>query len=585
MASGGITFGLAAPFLARVVDNGISYDDPRVIERTNAATKLILDHMIPVGGMATFTIVGAGTDGRTFLLPKELENAIAVDGDVGAVNGTYLPQGWVELVNNFAYIDPNAQHDNPLVDQFLQPDPSDPTILRRQYYYPNIQTPATINVTGAKRYLPIIGNNDYLIVQNIEALKRVILSIERTENNAPDEADKYLKQALEILQSEVKKHLLDPINSLKRKAAYQHEVLPAVGFPIGSLGNIRARLALEVPGYLAKGRIELSDAINHALGTIVTEENTLRFAGRLGVHESITELVFSYATNDHQLLTDLIPGSIGVQDFDIIRRLCASYFATDPAQAQPLEDKAIELLGKRLTERMEFLRHNDYTNTLNSATAGTVAWTIARLALEVPGGLSLTTVEMQRTFEMAEKRLIDLGKFKDTIELFTADVVAGEVFFPPQIETVLAIDLDGIPIPVRGALFEYLQNGPGIDIIIGQRLVDMGEIYFPENGLTRRKYLLRTTDTVSHTISIVGKIRWYPKAQNEPTTIKNFEALRLMTQAIILEYGEKWQEAAAAAQSAKGVLDRELAEFLAGIEHTIHIQTYGFGLGDVGNIL
>ncbi len=35
-------------------------------------------------------------------------------------------------------------------------------------------------------------------------------------------------------------------------------------------------------------------------------------------------------------------------------------------------------------------------------------------------------------------------------------------------------------------------------------------------------------------------------------------------------------------QQALDILDKELKNYLSGIRHTVHIQTYGFGLGDVG---
>src|SRR5437899_2725095 len=59
-AVGGITFEEAAPFLARVVDNGVCVDDDRVMIRTNEATKIILDYLIPVGGMMTADVLATG---------------------------------------------------------------------------------------------------------------------------------------------------------------------------------------------------------------------------------------------------------------------------------------------------------------------------------------------------------------------------------------------------------------------------------------------------------------------------------------------------------------------------------------------
>jgi hypothetical protein len=50
-----------------------------------------------------------------------------------------------------------------------------------------------------------------------------------------------------------------------------------------------------------------------------------------------------------------------------------------------------------------------------------------------------------------------------------------------------------------------------------------------------------------------------------------------------MEEQEKWQEAQANQAQAFEILDKELQDYLAGIKHTVHVQTYGFGLGDVGS--
>src|SRR5205085_1347111 len=100
--------------------------------------------------------------GTTLLLPKEMENAIEVQvlGNATVNNQTDVTQGW-SMVNQFAYLTPDSAHDNPLVDQFLQPDPNDATILRRQYDYPGLSPNATVRATGAKRWLPIETDNTY----------------------------------------------------------------------------------------------------------------------------------------------------------------------------------------------------------------------------------------------------------------------------------------------------------------------------------------------------------------------------------------------------------------------------------------
>lgn len=440
---GGLKFKDAAAILAGVVDNGVCADDPRVMQRTNEATKIILDYMIPVGGMASYNVAAIDT---VLYLPPQLENVIEaypIEPNTQVYQQSDIAQGWYEIVNGSTFLDPNQHHDNPLVDYGLWPDKDDPSLLRRVMAYPGLQpTNAIINVTGAKRFVPIKEENDYLIVQNLEALKLVILSMERNENAAPDEAPKYRQQAFELLQAEIKKHILDPRNYMRRKASYQADLLR---YPDNTVGNTRAQIALDV---------------------------------------------------DQALLT-------GKED---------------------------------------------------------LLWHILQ----------------------AERRIMQRGFFKDTIQTITAEVVGGIVYFPINVAAVMAIDLSGRPIPIRSQFFQHLENGPGM-FPCSEMLVDQGDEYLPGTQSLRRKYKLLADCDCKQQISAVIKLRWMPRKAQDMMVIKNYEAIRLMVTAKFLEEDGKWQEAIANQQQAFDILDKELRDFLGGIKHTIQIQTYGFGLGDVGN--
>jgi hypothetical protein len=258
--AGGITYAVAKPVLATVTENGVDPSDPRVLQRTNEAIQRILGFdFITVGGMLTVDVTASGT---TLLLPKELENAIEVEVLGGATvnNQTDVTQGWV-MVNQFAYIDPSAAHDNPLVDQFFVPDPNDSTILRHQYDYPGLQPNATVRVTGAKRFVPITQDSDYLIVQNVLAIKYMIQAIESDERNDHQGADAFEKKCVSTLQAEVKKYQADPTNSLKRKADYDADL---VNYKKDTFGYTRARLAFELPNALSMGKSELTRLLEQA---------------------------------------------------------------------------------------------------------------------------------------------------------------------------------------------------------------------------------------------------------------------------------------------------------------------------------
>lgn len=443
MAGPGITFGVAKLALAKVVDNGTCSDDVRIMDRCNEATQRILDELIPVGGMSTYDVVASGT---TLLLPKQLENAIEVTVLSGAtVNGsTDVTQGWYDLVNQFTYVDPSMAFDNPLVDQFLVPDGTDPTILRRQYDYPGLAPNSTVRVTGAKRYIPITQDGDPLIVQNVPALKLMILSIERYENNDLDGSEKYRQLSLGLCHAEVKKHQLDPRNSLKRKAGYQADL---VNYQEGSFGRFRARIALEVPGGMMMGKSDLTYLLGHA-----------------------------------------------------------------------------------------------------------------------------------------EMRLLEKGMWKGSLEQFFATIVGGDVLFPVRVESLLTADICGEPTDIRSIFFEYQKNGPGKFRKCEQMFTDKGEVFFSDTGTRRRRYRYHGDCTTNVTMTCVCKLKWIEKTPTDQMTIRNYEAIRLMSQAIMMERQEKWQEAQMNQSAAIDSLQHELNEYLGGEQAVPHIDWGSFGMGHLGGV-
>jgi hypothetical protein len=439
--TGGIQFRDAAPMICGVVDNGVCADDPRVLVRLNEATKLIMDNLIPVGGMMKVNLQAVDT---WISLPPQLENCIeAVPAPGTKVRGNSdIAQSWYEIVNQSTYVDPAFAQDNALIDQGLMPDVNDPSILRRVYEYPGLQPPnAIVTVTGVKRYVPIVSDGDYLIVQNIEAIKLMILSIERMENNAVDDAMKYRQSSLELLQAEVKKHMLDPRNYMRRKSAYQDDL---VTFTENTLGYVRAQIALDIDEAMKTGKTDLT-------------------------------------------------------------------------------------------------------------------WSIQQI----------------------ERRIMQRATYKDCVANFQAVVTGGIVYFPINVQTVLAVDLSGRPIPIRHRYFPFLDNGPGMNPC-SDMLIDQGDEYFPGTKTTRRKYKLIANCSEGQCIQAVCKLRWHLKQPTDLMVIKNYEAIRLMMTAKFLEEKQQWQLAQANEQKAFDLMERELNEYLNGIRLTVHVQTDGFGLGDVG---
>jgi hypothetical protein len=444
---GGLQFKDVAPMIAGVVDNGVCQDDPRVMVRFNEATKIALDAMIPVGGMVAAQVTPIPGFPRFFILPPQMENVIeahpVASNDTKVYGNKDIKQSWYEITSNSVYLEPEAQIDNPLIDIGLVPNPGDSSDLRRVYFYPGLEpSTATVQFTGARRYLPITNEEEYVIIQNIEAIKCLILSIERYENNAIQEGQAYRQTGLEMLQSEVKKHLLDPRNFALRKSEYLSDIQT---FAQSSLGWTRGQIALDLPQALRMGKRDLTWHINQA-----------------------------------------------------------------------------------------------------------------------------------------ERRIMERGMWKDCIATISAQVVGGIIYMPLSVEAVLAYNLNGHPVPIRSQFFQHLDNGPGC-FPGSPMLIDQGNHQQPGFSHARRKYKLIADCENNSTMIAVCKLRWILKKPEDMMTIKNYEAIRLMVTAKFLEEKEDWQNAGINQQSAFDIMDKELQAYLGGIRHTVHIQTHGFGLGDVGD--
>lgn len=569
--TGGLTYGAVKADLATVVDNGSCSDYPQVLARTNQATQILLHELIPVGGMATYDVEA---DGTILLLPTALENAIEVEVRDGATvnGGTDVTQGWYDIVSNFTYVDPSTAHDNPLVDQGLVPSPGDVTVLCRQYDYPGLQPNATVRVTGAKRFIPIEDDDTYLIIQNVPALKLAIMYLELSERGtAFDEAKKYKEEAIALLQAEVRQHLLDPRNSTKRKAAYQADL---TAYPEGTLGRTRAKLALELPGMLLKGKAEIGYLVNRAVQMLVDNRNQLALIGKLAVHEGTGELGYTQPIDASSALS--------WTDYNQIRLMVHSFMLEEKPETAPVaqeyQKRAFELQQAQLIERMEFRRRTTYETVLASTGPKTMGYLVARLALDIPDGLKMTNTELTRVANSAEHRLMDRGRWKNTVTDFSAIVNGGYVLFPLDVESILAASMDGTPLTIRGRYFEFHENGPGYldpccDSGCLNLLVDQGEVLWAATGQVRRKYKVLAGSSDGATLRVIAKRRWMAKAASDILVIQNYEALRLMVLSILNQ--ANIEVSAALASQAFDVLTRELQEFLSGIKPHVEVQVRG----------
>jgi hypothetical protein len=133
--------------------------------------------------------------GRIFTeLPRTTVNAFR---SIDAINKT-ATKGWVRVYA----VDPTTGSESCIA--ILAPDETLPQY--RRYAIPGFEREdgATVTVLAKRKFIPVISDDDDLIVTNLGALKMMAIAIEKEENNNLDEAMKYEQKAVELLREELK---------------------------------------------------------------------------------------------------------------------------------------------------------------------------------------------------------------------------------------------------------------------------------------------------------------------------------------------------------------------------------------------
>jgi hypothetical protein len=127
-------------------------------------------------------------------LPRTTVNAFR---SIDAINKT-ATKGWVRVYA----VDPTTGAEYCIA--ILAPDETLPQY--RRYAIPGHEREEGIAVTvlAKRKFIPVVTDDDDLIVTNLGALKMMAIAIEKEENNNLDEALKYEEKAVELLREELK---------------------------------------------------------------------------------------------------------------------------------------------------------------------------------------------------------------------------------------------------------------------------------------------------------------------------------------------------------------------------------------------
>jgi aryl carrier-like protein len=235
-----ITLAEAKATLSVYVDNGVYQDDSRVVARINEAQRRLYAVRSWLGVLAKYSVpVTAGT----FTLPDTLGATVAgtfvpdISTFAGFGINTILRVTTTTMPNGFLTNSEQAFLSNS--ESLVKVNKPASSSNFRSYQVSGINPlPASVEITGKLNFVPATAANDLLIIQDLDALRLMLLALWREQNGQLDLAQAFEQKAVERLSM-----VLDKTLEGARRLNYQSIVATSVE---GSMGWMRSRMALDL---------------------------------------------------------------------------------------------------------------------------------------------------------------------------------------------------------------------------------------------------------------------------------------------------------------------------------------------------
>jgi len=317
---------------------------------------------------------------------------------------------------------------------------------------------------GVKDNLPLLTheftyNDEQLLpIQDYRALRLGVSAIQALNANQVEAATAFKKEAIEQMETSLATEV-----ETKRHTVYQNTLNFA---QFGTLGYVKAKLALDIKNGLSYSNAELAEMVNKAQERLVQEYNSLIKAGRYGVKDEIPQLAYSPLYSDSALLA--------VSDYSAIRYIVLANIeisvngGENIQKATNLENLAIARLESNLLTALEAKRHGVYQTELESASYMSFAYLISRLSLEITDGLKYSKEEIREVISKGVGKLAQRYNY-----LLKAGRFGVKSELPELSLNIPSYDSAMPPVPFR----DY-------DLI---KLVSMSVIYFNANQLEASK--------------------------------------------------------------------------------------------------
>jgi len=562
-----MTLGEIRSEIARVVDNGVSANDPRVIQRVNQAQRRL--HAIR-SWLGLFAKYKVDVVANIFTLPVELENVHSVT----RYTGTALPAGNVLLsqdANAFVHLDGD------IVPLVFRPVSAAGTVSYQ--IDPSLgQNLTSVVVAGKKIFVPATSDSSTLLIDDLEALKLMVMALWREENNQLELASGLQAKAVEHLALKT-----DMAIEVARRLAYQTRLSSASP---GTMAFVRSRLALDLNFGLKTDETQMFDLVNKAQDMLIDIKRTLLASGRYGVKDGLSLPSYSYIVSDSAQLP--------VPDYTTVKLAVLALMANsvndknpqlNPELAAKYEAEATKSLEQDLMVELERKRHDEYSTALTSSQPNTFGRIKARLALDLPNGLRLSNNELTRTINRAEEILVARGKWAGAVEELKVTIPKEGLFYlPGNVESILSATLNDVPVPVFDQHYDYNPGGPGFqteEFNSGTpSIIARGEKIVSNQRL--RVYFVRGNWTETACARLLVKRRHVDyQADQDPVLIRNYSAVYSMVLSLLLQE-QNPETAKYHEEQALSILRSELEQFQASNLTAIKVQPSGFSMGDIG---
>jgi len=226
-----ITLAEAKAALSTYVDNGVYPTDDRVISRINEAQRRLYAVRTWLGVLAKFSLPLVN---GVFTLPDYTGNITTVSGfglsTIIRATSTTLPNGF--LTNTEQAFLSNSE-------TLLRVGKPITSSNYRSYQVSGVSTlPQSVEVTGKLNFIPVASNTDLLVIQDLDALRLMLLALWREQNGQLDLAQAFEQKAIERLSL-----VLDKTLEGARRLNYQSLITTTTE---GTMGWMRARMALDL---------------------------------------------------------------------------------------------------------------------------------------------------------------------------------------------------------------------------------------------------------------------------------------------------------------------------------------------------